>query len=162
LHVTAIFQGGDVALSLLRRSYVLPWSGTLPGAAHPTTLGSTIRLKSAWVDSECIASLSKMDLTKISNICKGLETVDRGLWQTETSDYYSALYHDGIIHDAMFVSGTKDFPLSNCPPRSTIAESALTTSSSSLAMMCCILLFYPAHKTTPTAQTSLSKISKPR
>ena len=97
-----------------------------------------------------------------SIICKGLETVDRGLWQTETSDYYSALYHDGIIHDAMFVSGTKDFPLSNFPPRSTIAASALTTSSSSLAMMCCILLFYPAHKTAPTAQTSLSKISKPR
>jgi hypothetical protein len=97
-----------------------------------------------------------------SIIYKGLETVDRGPWQTKISDYYSALYHDGIIHDAMFVSGTKDVPLSNCPPHATIAASALTTSSSSLAMMCCILLFYPAHKTAPTAQTSLSKISKPR
>ena len=100
LHVTAIFQGGDVALSLLRRSYMLPWPRTLSGAARPTTLGSTIRLKSAWVDSECIKSLSKMDLTKISKskrkkhqsgpkniIWKGLETVDRGLWQTEISDY---------------------------------------------------------------------------
>ncbi len=97
---------------------MLPWPGTLSGAAHPTTLGSTIRLKSAWADSECIKSLSKMDLTKISKskrkkhqsgpknvIWKGLETVDRGLWQTEISDYYSALYHDAIIHDAMFVSG---------------------------------------------------------
>ena len=41
-YVTAIFLWGDFALSLLRRSYVLPWPGTLPGAAHPTTLGSTI------------------------------------------------------------------------------------------------------------------------
>ena len=49
LHVTAIFLWGDVALSLLRRSYVLPWPGTVPGAAHPTTLGSTIhRRLSAW------------------------------------------------------------------------------------------------------------------
>ena len=54
------------------------------------------------------------------------------------------------------------FPLSNCPPHSPIDPSVLTTSSFSLAMMFCILLFYPAHKTTPTAQTSLSKISKPR
>ena len=42
LHVTAMSLWGEVALSLLRRSYVLPWHGTLPGAAHPTTLGSTI------------------------------------------------------------------------------------------------------------------------
>ena len=42
LHVAAIFLWGDVALSLLKRSYVLPCPGTLPGAAHPTTLGSTI------------------------------------------------------------------------------------------------------------------------
>ena len=42
LHVPATFLWGDVALSLLRRSYVLPRPGTLPGGAHPTTLGSTI------------------------------------------------------------------------------------------------------------------------
>ena len=39
LHVTAIFLWGDVALSLLRRSYVLTWPSTL---LHPKTLGSTI------------------------------------------------------------------------------------------------------------------------
>ncbi len=39
----AMFLWGDFALSLLRRSWALTWPGTLPGAAHPTTLGSTIR-----------------------------------------------------------------------------------------------------------------------
>jgi hypothetical protein len=45
LHVTSIFLWGDVALSLLRHSYVLPWPGTLPGAAHPKTFGSIMLLK---------------------------------------------------------------------------------------------------------------------
>jgi len=40
LLVTSIFRWGEAVLSLLRRSYVLPWPGTLPGAAHPKTLGS--------------------------------------------------------------------------------------------------------------------------
>ena len=43
LLVTPIFRWG-VVLSLLRRSYVLPWLGTMPGAAHPKTRGSMIRL----------------------------------------------------------------------------------------------------------------------
>ncbi len=37
LNVTAILLLGDVALSLLRLSYVLPWPGTLPGAAPPNS-----------------------------------------------------------------------------------------------------------------------------
>lgn len=37
LLVTPIFLWGDVASSLLRHSYVLPWHGTSPGAAHPKT-----------------------------------------------------------------------------------------------------------------------------
>jgi hypothetical protein len=40
LHVTFIFLWEDVALSLLRHSCVLPWPGTLLGAAHPETHGS--------------------------------------------------------------------------------------------------------------------------
>ena len=35
LHVTTIFLWEEAASSLLRRSCVLPWPGTLPGAAHP-------------------------------------------------------------------------------------------------------------------------------
>ena len=31
---------------MLRRSYVLPWSGTLPGAAHPKTFGSIVQRRS--------------------------------------------------------------------------------------------------------------------
>ena len=43
LLVTPIFRWGEAVLSLLRRSYVLPWPGTLPGAAHPKTCGSVLR-----------------------------------------------------------------------------------------------------------------------
>ena len=35
LHVTMIFLRADVILSLLKCSGMLPWPGTLPGAAHP-------------------------------------------------------------------------------------------------------------------------------
>ena len=37
LLVTPIFRWGEAVLSLLRRSHVLPWPGTLPGAALPKT-----------------------------------------------------------------------------------------------------------------------------
>jgi hypothetical protein len=40
LHVTSIFLGEEVALSLLKHSCVLPWSGTMLGAARPLTLVS--------------------------------------------------------------------------------------------------------------------------
>ena len=43
LLVMLIFRRGEAVLSLLRRSYVLPWPGTLSGAAHPTACGSTFR-----------------------------------------------------------------------------------------------------------------------
>jgi len=42
LHVTSIFPWGEAALSLLRCSCVLPWPGTLLGAAHPKTCGSMV------------------------------------------------------------------------------------------------------------------------
>ena len=35
LHVTTIFLGEELVLGLPRPSWVLPWHGTLPGAAHP-------------------------------------------------------------------------------------------------------------------------------
>ena len=41
LHVTSIFLGEEVALSLLKPSCVLPWPGTLLGAARPLTPVST-------------------------------------------------------------------------------------------------------------------------
>ncbi len=42
LLVTPTFRWGEAVLSLLRRFYVLPWPGTMPGAAHPKTRGSMI------------------------------------------------------------------------------------------------------------------------
>ena len=39
----AYLSWGAAVLILLRRSYVLPWLGTIPGAAHPKTRGSMIR-----------------------------------------------------------------------------------------------------------------------
>ena len=47
LLVTPIFRWGEAVLSLLRRSYVLPWPGTMPGAAHPKTRGSMTLFTSA-------------------------------------------------------------------------------------------------------------------
>ena len=86
------------------------------------------RLKRAWVNSERIKKLSQIDLAKISKgtgkkqqtgpntlFCKGIETVDRGLWRDEISDNFAALYHDGSIsacavnqavHDELFCCQT--------------------------------------------------------
>ena len=47
LQVTSIFRWGEAVLSLLRRSFVLPWPGTSPGAAHPKTFGS-MSLRPGW------------------------------------------------------------------------------------------------------------------
>ena len=47
LLVTPIFRWGEAVLSLLRRSYVLPWPGTMPGAARPKTCGSMTLFTSA-------------------------------------------------------------------------------------------------------------------
>ena len=64
-------------MSLLRRSYVLPWPGTLPGAAHPTTLGSTIHRR-LFASARCDADSYGDALAFRSN---------RGIWARGLSRY---------------------------------------------------------------------------
>ena len=54
LLVTPIFRWGEAVLSLLRRSCVLPWPGTMPGAAHPKTRGSMIHSP----DVRCVSAMN--------------------------------------------------------------------------------------------------------